>query len=1252
MKKLGIIIAILLHVIVGFAQRSITVGAKIETDFQIWYLDSIVLSNDSTTLKWHVVSKGYTWASESLYPSLIDPSTMKQYHMKHVWGIAKKPGKTILKPGEVRSFITTFPRISKSTKLLNYDDNDNNNFWVTGINLKKGGYSKSTPYIPARKSVFESNDSIKKKSSRKRLSVEEQQKMINLSEMMFNLGMSTYAQEKYQDAIDIFRKVSDIDSIVYESLENGVIYDFSNYYPTHPYLNPKCPYRENYSRMWIACCYHCMGKDSLAETFFPYYKAVPFDRKLVRMSDSILIASNIFLKYNNWSEKEEVYKKVCSLDSMNLGSKSYRFAMDLQDLAYLYSMVNRIDAALALYVRSKKNLDSIQPMNNDLYYSYLDDLTKLYIQKYDYSNALACLKELICVEPSDKRNIFKLFQYSKKGELVSLYMSIGFYEEALKILREEINKELPYISDLKVKLIYDKSFAYLYSWYAKCLFEAGYHKEAFRVLNGGDFKSVVSNGGDFLALGDYSRKNFDDELAMFYYNCAEDSYNELDSTYRADMIDFNFLGMSNNLVVTQVYPRKALLLSQSDILSSIALQKQVVAEEEKMLYDTDRLLIGRTGDTYSAAMSNLAWYYLLAHEPDSAILCEKKNIAEKLKLYPKENRIFGLSYLNIGEAYAAKGDYRQALEYTRQAMTHLRYDRDQRRVLTNLVKYSYKCRQTGATGEYLTRLYRQNREDLVKFFADLTLQEKNEYLKKNRRFYQNFMPQYADVLKSDSLNQILYDATILVKGILLGSELGFRKELMNKGNPDLIRKYEQLKINKRVLLRSQMEPSKGKIGDFSALERETNLLEDSLIVALKTYGDYTRFMNYTWKDIQKKLGPNSVAIEFLSFEPVNSGKNSLGVGEKTQRTYAALLLKKKSSAPLMISLGSEKDFDSSRDKQVLTDSLIWKPLVDELAGVDTVYFSPVGRLHTIPIEYSSMLKGKEVYRLTSTRIIAENSHSWKHGGNAVLYGDIDYDAEPLVVKKKPEVSVFSDGLNKMRGWGDDLNARGYSFYPLDYSKDEVLNARKELRRKRVRCQLYSGDKASEESFKALSGQEVQILHLSTHGAYVPPSKVKYRKADYNMNFLLEDHDLGRIPSEDIDMTHSFLMMAGGNNTLNCDTVAYSDNDGILTAQEISQLDFRGLELVVLSACESGLGKISSEGVDGLQRGFKKAGAQAIIMSLRSVKDKETAEFMTCFYRNLVHFPIHKSFQLTVNEMKQKYPANPENWNSFILLDAI
>lgn len=227
------------------------------------------------------------------------------------------------------------------------------------------------------------------------------------------------------------------------------------------------------------------------------------------------------MRVSDSSELEGLFKKVCSLDSVNLGPGSYRFAMDLKNLANVYIMTNQIDAALALYVRTKNILDSIQPMNNDQYYSYLDNLAKLYIRKYDYSNALACLKELIKVEPSEKRNILKTFQNSKKGQLVSLYMSIGYYEEALKILREEINKELPDKSKLRVKLIFNRPFADLYNWYAKCLFDAGYHKEAIRVMNGEDFKSTVSDADELLALGDYSRKNYDDDFALQYYNRAE-----------------------------------------------------------------------------------------------------------------------------------------------------------------------------------------------------------------------------------------------------------------------------------------------------------------------------------------------------------------------------------------------------------------------------------------------------------------------------------------------------------------------------------------------------------------------------------------------------------------------------------------------------------------------------------------------------------------------------------------------------------
>ena len=104
--------------------------------------------------------------------------------------------------------------------------------------------------------------------------------------------------------------------------------------------------------------------------------------------------------------------------------------------------------------------------------------------------------------------------------------------------------------------------------------------------------------------------------------------------------------------------------------------------------------------------------------------------------------------------------------------------------------------------------------------------------------------------------------------------------------------------------------------------------------------------------------------------------------------------------------------------------------------------------------------------------------------------------------------------------------------------------------------------------------------------------------------------------EDKPMTRSGLLLSGCNHTLNHEPVPENREDGVLTAQEIATLDLRGLDLVVLSACETGLGDISSgEGVFGLQRGFKKAGAKTIVMSLWKVADSATQKLMTNFYQN-------------------------------------
>ena len=138
------------------------------------------------------------------------------------------------------------------------------------------------------------------------------------------------------------------------------------------------------------------------------------------------------------------------------------------------------------------------------------------------------------------------------------------------------------------------------------------------------------------------------------------------------------------------------------------------------------------------------------------------------------------------------------------------------------------------------------------------------------------------------------------------------------------------------------------------------------------------------------------------------------------------------------------------------------------------------------------------------------------------------------------------------------------------------------------------------------------------------------------------------------MVRSGLILAGGN-------WAWTDNDtlsklgaeqnGILTALEVSQLNLKKTKLVVLSACETGLGKIEgSEGTFGLKRGFKLAGVEQMIVSLWSVPDKETMELMTLFYTDLTKTlnPII-SFEKAQKEMRNKYPTEPEKWAGFVLV---
>lgn len=140
------------------------------------------------------------------------------------------------------------------------------------------------------------------------------------------------------------------------------------------------------------------------------------------------------------------------------------------------------------------------------------------------------------------------------------------------------------------------------------------------------------------------------------------------------------------------------------------------------------------------------------------------------------------------------------------------------------------------------------------------------------------------------------------------------------------------------------------------------------------------------------------------------------------------------------------------------------------------------------------------------------------------------------------------------------------------------------------------------------------------------------------------------------MQRTGLYLAGAQKARMCkDYVIEGVEDGILTAYEISQTNLNNLDIAVLSACETALGDITADGVAGLQRGFKQAGTNSLLMSLWPVNDGATCKLMTNFYSNWIEHKMSKHDALeAAKKAVRETPGweDPKFWAAFILLDAL
>ena len=506
------------------------------------------------------------------------------------------------------------------------------------------------------------------------------------------------------------------------------------------------------------------------------------------------------------------------------------------------------------------------------------------------------------------------------------------------------------------------------------------------------------------------------------------------------------------------------------------------------------------------------------------------------------------------------------------------------------------------------------------------------------------------VINIETLKE-LYNYCIFNKCLLIRQYNNIHKYLLEKTDPSII--YFRNKLDSLRNFHKELEQTSE---------------DDSLIVEIKHEIDNIEriFSNITvqhdnkknsWYEIRDNLKEKEVAIEFVNFWGCSD-------------VYYALILRKDYNAPqlkFVFELPCLYEFENVPENVYsIKNTELYMSLCDSIKSLiqpgETIYFSPTGVLHQLAIEslpYDSVRTMSDVYnmvRLSSTREVVTNKSEESYK-SAVVYGGISYDLDNNDIlaesNRYPEL--------KHRSLENDSINRGSARFLLG-TKEEAEKVNKLLSDSKIESVIYKTKSANEESFKSLSGKHNNILHIATHSFTWTDSiacKQDYFAERMRMQLIGENQMYGHI----IDpLDRCGLLFAGANTALQGKSKELPDGvqDGILTAKEISLMDLRDAELVVLSACETAKGDIISEGVFGLQRAFKMAGAKTIIMSLWKVDDRATQLLMTEFYTNWISKkqPKREAFrnaQNAVRYYKDKYGDyiylnKPYYWAGFIMLD--
>jgi len=518
-----------------------------------------------------------------------------------------------------------------------------------------------------------------------------------------------------------------------------------------------------------------------------------------------------------------------------------------------------------------------------------------------------------------------------------------------------------------------------------------------------------------------------------------------------------------------------------------------------------------------------------------------------------------------------------------------------------------------------------------------------------------------------------FDIWVTRKGMLLEAQRQFQQALIDSGDKEAVKTFQelnQIRVQISNFLFSELAKDEASEQRIAELERKKAELEDKLCRTSQAYASQKKIEAADTGKISERLPAGSALLDFARIR-VRDFENKKWLAAH----YMVFILHAgKDKAPIIIDLGEAAKIDKTinRFKRQIEDendirnkglrlektskrlySLVFSPILDALAGVKRIYISPDGNLNLIPFEVFLDTKGNYLIDqyffdyLAASRDVLGFGRPTGKAGRSVIIGNPDFDlaGKNKTQKKQDDSSGRGGGIPKRSG-----GMRGMRFNSLPHTLEEINALHSVLGPKNAA--VYKNEAASESSL--FSHKAPRILHLATHGFFLKDQDLDVLSgAQSEKNKDNPGKEFEKITIYENPLLRSGIALAGANITLKSHTL---NSQGIVTSEKILGLKLQGTEMVVLSACQTGLGEVTAgEGVFGLRRAFLQAGAKSLVMSMWKVPDKETCELMVQFYKNIAA-GMNRSQALRQAVLRQKQItgerygfAHPIFWGAFVFL---